>query len=242
LFSFAQRIYQILSQLLVGVMNSVSFPLLSSLKNEEDKLRKVFTSITFISSAASFPIFVGLAAVADDLIPWAFGPHWIDAVWPLRGFCVLGTLACIGVLQSALIQSKGKVNWWTWYMAANQTLSVAVVIAFYKYGVNILVGVMAVKTCMFWPISVAMTVRLLRIGLLQYLRPFALPSAASLAMILCVLATHHLLADSEIAIRLGAQLAAGAITYISVLFFFGKNAIAELIGFVKQSKSQKRQA
>jgi O-antigen/teichoic acid export membrane protein len=239
LFSFAQRIYQILSQLLVGVMNSVSFPLLSSLKNEEDKLRKVFTSITFLSSATSFPIFVGLAAVADDLIPWAFGPHWVAAIWSLKGFCVLGLLTCIGVLQSALIRSQGKVDWWVWYMTANQVLSALVVLAFYQYGVDVLVLALAVKTCLFWPVSVAMTVRLLNVSLQTYLSPFILPSFAAIVMFTCVVGTQQSLADASIIVRLAAQLAVGGITYMGVLIIFGRHKIIELLSLIKQARSQK---
>jgi O-antigen/teichoic acid export membrane protein len=239
LFSFAQRIYQMLSQLIVGVMSSISFPLLSSLRNEHEKLRTVFISITFISSAASFPIFVGLAAVADDLIPWAFGPHWIEAIWALKGFCVLGLLTCIGVLQSALIRSQGKVDWWMWYMTANQALSALVVLVFYPYGVDALVAALAMKTCLFWPVSVAMTVRLLNVSLQAYLRPFILPSFAAIVMFACVVLTQKSLADANILVRLAAQLGVGGVAYIGVLFVLGRHKIIELLSLIKQTRSKK---
>ncbi len=237
LYGFAQRIYQILSQLLVGVLSSVSFPLLSTLRNEHEKLREVYLSATFISSAASFPIFVGLASVASDLIPLVFGPQWIDALWALRAFCLIGLLACVGVLQSSLIRSQGKVDWWMWYMVANQVLTATVVLCFYRFGVSVMVCAIALKTCLYWPVSAVMTAKLLKISPLSYLRPFLLPTFAALLMFLCVILAQRSLADVDPVVRLAAEIGCGAVVYLVAILSLGWRRVVELMSIVKRTHS-----
>src|SRR5690606_6848680 len=134
---------------------------------------------------------VGLAAVAADLVPFAFGAHWEEAVPALQGFCAMGILSCIGVLQSSLITSQGKVAWWMYYQAAQQALSALVIFLFYRYGITVVVFAVVAKTLLTWPVSVALTLRILRIDVWAYARQFAAPAASCLVMLLGVLAVRH---------------------------------------------------
>ena len=89
LFNFAKRIFQILSDFIASPLSSVSYPLLSSFHSEPAKLRDAFQFATLASSIVSFPLFVGLALVADDLIPLVFGDHWVGAIVAVRAFCAI---------------------------------------------------------------------------------------------------------------------------------------------------------
>ncbi|WP_284343328.1 oligosaccharide flippase family protein, partial [Devosia nitrariae] len=53
IYSFARRVFQILSDLITGALSNVSYSLLSSMQTEREKLREVYGFATFISSAVS---------------------------------------------------------------------------------------------------------------------------------------------------------------------------------------------
>jgi len=217
IFSFSRRIYQILNDLIAGALRTVSFTMLSSLQAEHEKLKEAFLFATFASSAFSFPIFVGLAAVAGDLVPLFFGSHWAEAVPALQAFCALGLLSCIGVLQSSLITSQGKVGWWMSYQAAQQILSAVVILALYKFGITVVVVAMAVKTLVTWPISVALTLRILRLDVFTYMRQFLAPAVASLLMFASVLAVQGSMPETHPVLLLAAEVVTGALVYAAVL-------------------------
>jgi teichuronic acid exporter len=216
-FGFARRIFQLLNDLIAGALRTVSFTTLSSLQGEHEKLKDAFLFATFASAALSFPIFVGLAAIAEDLVPLVFGAQWREAVPALQGFCAIGLLSCIGVLQSSLITSQGKVAWWMYYQAAQQLLSAVVILALFRYGITVVVLAIAIKTWLTWPVSAALTVRILRLDLLTYARQFAAPALASAAMLASVLMVRHALPEAHPLYGLAADVLTGAAVYSSFL-------------------------
>lgn len=217
IFSFARRIFQLLNDFIAGALNAVSYSLLASLQSEHEKLKEAFLFATFASAALSFPVFVGLAIVAGDLIPVLFGAHWVDAIPALRSFCVIGLLSCIGILQASLINSQGNANWWFYYMAAKQATTVLVIVVFYRFGVSLLVFALAVHTFLMWPIAVWMVLKILKIGPWTYLRPFLSPAFASLAMLVGVLALRQYMIEDSASLRLISEVLFGAMVYCIVL-------------------------
>jgi O-antigen/teichoic acid export membrane protein len=217
IFSFARRIFQILNDLIAGALNAVSYTVMASMQSEREKLREAFLFTTFASSAISFPVFAGVGAIAGDLVPVLFGAHWVEAVPAIRGFCLIGLLSCIGILQASLINSQGNANWWFYYMAAKQLLTALVILGFYRFGVAPLVLAIAALSFLMWPISVAMVLRILRIGLWSYLRPFLAPALSSGVMLAGVFAARHFIMTQSAYLDLLAQIGAGAVIYGAVL-------------------------
>jgi O-antigen/teichoic acid export membrane protein len=221
IFSFSRRIYQLLNDLIAGALRAVSFTMLSSLQAEHEKLKEAFLFATFASSVFSFPIFAGLAVVAGDLVPLVFGSHWVESVPALQAFCALGLLSCIGVLQSSLITSQGKVGWWMTYQAAQQILSALVILALYRFGITVVVLAIAVKTLLTWPISVALTLRILRLDAFTYARQFVAPAMASLLMFAAVLALRYAMPQAHPLLALPAEMATGALVYMAAIMAMG---------------------
>lgn len=151
-------------------------------------------------------------------MPFAFGRHWLEAVPAIQGFCLIGLLSCIGILQASLINSQGRANWWFYYLTAKQAVSALIILGLHPYGVTAIVMAIALQTFLMWPISVAMVLNILRIGLWAYLRPFLAPTLASIAMLAGVLTLQRLAVPHSAFLHLIAQIAAGAAIYAAVLF------------------------
>jgi len=217
IYGFARRIFQLLNDLIAGALRTVSFTMLSSLQSEHEKLKEAFLFATFASAAFSFPIFVGLAAVSGDLVPLVFGEHWSEAAPSLQAFCAIGFLSCIGVLQSSLITSQGRVGWWMSYQAAQQILSAVLILALYRYGITVVVVAIAIKTWLAWPISVALTLKILQLPLRAYLRQFVAPTLACLFMLVCVLAVRHTMPEVHPVLGLAVEVLTGAVVYAAAL-------------------------
>ncbi|MHB2264601.1 lipopolysaccharide biosynthesis protein [Aliihoeflea sp. PC F10.4] len=228
IFSFAWRIFQILNDLIAGALNAVSYTLLASLQSEEEKLKEAFLFATFASSALSFPVFVGLGAIAGDLVPVVFGDQWLEAVPAIRAFCVIGMLSCIGILQASLINSQGHANWWFYYLVTKQTVTALIILTFYSYGVSVLVFAMAVQTFVMWPAAVWMVLRILKIGAWAYLKPFLAPTLSCLVMLVGVLFVKMEMAFEPAWLRLGAQVGTGALLYCATLALLDRRRIFQI--------------
>lgn len=232
IYSFAWRIFQIFNDLIAGALTAVSYPLLASLQSEHEKLKEAYVFATFASSALSFPIFVGFGAIAGDLVPVVFGDQWIAAVPAIRAFCIIGILSCIGILQSSLINSQGHAGWWFYYMVAKQAVTALVILAFHRQGVSVLVFAIAVQTILMWPVTVWMVLKILKIGLWTYFKPFVVPAIGSLVMLTAVSLEQMELATDSAHLRLVVQVATGAVLYCATVALFERRMLLKVCDLV----------
>ncbi|KKB75808.1 hypothetical protein VW35_18725 [Devosia soli] len=234
IYGFARRIFQILTDLISGALNLVSYSLLSSMQGEPEKLRSAYLLGTFASSVVAFPVFAGLALVAKDLVPVAFGDHWIEAVPIVQAFCALGILTAVGILQASLIRSQGQADLWFYYVLSKQVVTVLYVFLFAGWGLLPLAISLVILNVLMWLPSLHMVVRLLRISLLAYLGSFALPVLATLVMWGAGYLVQIELADADTTLRLITTIGAAALSYGAVIIVFGRDRLVRLLGFLRR--------
>lgn len=225
LYGFARRIFQMLSDVLAGPLNAVSFSLLSSLQTDATRRRDAFLFSTFLSALLSFPAFAGVAAVAGDLVPVVFGEHWIGAVYALQAFGAIGLLTCIGVLQSSLINSHGDADVWFAYSLIKQGVTVAYILLFGSFGVNALMNSMLVINYVMVIPTLFIVARILHLPVLRYLGSFAVPAMATVAMLVGVEATRFALAGAPAELRLISCIATGALLYAGVVLVLARDQL-----------------
>ncbi|WDR03534.1 lipopolysaccharide biosynthesis protein [Devosia algicola] len=228
IYGFARRIFQILTDLITGALNLVSYSLLSSMQQELGKLREAYLFGTFASSIVAFPAFSGLALVAQDLIPFAFGPQWVDAVPVVQAFCALGLLTAVGVLQSSLIKSQGQADLWFYYLVAKQSMTVLYVFLFAGWGVSALTNALVIQNFVMWLPSVYMVVRILRLSPWAYLNSFALPVFATLVMIGVGWLVQTELTGAAPLVRLGVTVGTCALVYAATVLLLGRHKLLEI--------------
>jgi O-antigen/teichoic acid export membrane protein len=236
IYGFARRIFQILTDLLSGALNLVSYSLLSSMQGEKTKLREAYLLGTFASSVVAFPVFVGLALVAGDLIPLAFGDHWIEAVPVVQAFCALGVLTAVGILQASLIRSQGQADLWFYYVLSKQAVTVLYVFLFAGWGLLPLTVSLVVLNALMWMPTLHMVVRLLGISLLSYLGSFALPVLATAVMWGAGWLVQREMGEAEPLLRLAATVCAAAASYGAVIVVLGRERLLRLVGFVRRKR------
>ena len=213
LYYFGQRLYNLLLSLVGGALSSVTHVLLSSLQGDLHKSREAFLIATYVSTSVSFPMFAGLALIAPDLIPLFFGTDWVEAIVVIQGFCIVGLLASIGIVQSAMIKAQGKVNLWFYYQLAQHIGTVLVLFFTYQLGLKILMLALILKFLVLWPISLLMTARLLDMKTSVYLINFGRPLLAVAAMVVAVMLVGNWAANASDAIKIISQFAVGFLVY-----------------------------
>ncbi|MDB5614742.1 MAG: lipopolysaccharide biosynthesis protein, partial [Devosia sp.] len=176
------------------------------------------------------------ALVAPDLIPFAFGESWISAVPVVQAFCVLGLLTAVGILQSSLIRSQGHANLWFYYILGKQAVTVLYIFLFAGWGVVALTNSLVILNLTLWLPTLYMVVRMLDISAWTYLRSFALPVFATIAMGICGWLVQLELANAEPLLRLATTIGAAALSYGAIIVVLGRGQIKTLTGFVRRRR------
>ncbi len=215
LFFFARRLFQMLSDLTVGVFSPVSNVLFASMQGEPEKRRRAFLIASFAATGVALPTFAGLLVLADTAVPLVFGLQWAGAVTAVQGFAVIGMMAGLGIVQAALIRSHGRADWWFWYQAGVQLSALPLIALLYPYGLGVVMVALALRTILLWPLTIRMTLHILDMRLPAYINSLRGPIGGSLVMAGVMAALPQLLAQGLSSVTvLAAQMLIGAVVYL----------------------------
>jgi O-antigen/teichoic acid export membrane protein len=109
LYRMADKLSATVIAVMVTAVQVVSLPQFSRLQGHPAELKKSVITCLWMSSIASLPALIGLAAVSDPLMA-AIGPKWMPAAAALKVLCILGTGAIFTYFTGPLMQALGKAR------------------------------------------------------------------------------------------------------------------------------------
>ncbi len=107
-YTRALQFQQIFTSNLTAVIQRVTYPTLSHIQDDDDRLREAYRKMIRYCTIASFSGLLFLAAVAKPLIIIFVGKKWLPAVFYLQVLCFLGIPHPLYVLNTNILQVKGR--------------------------------------------------------------------------------------------------------------------------------------
>lgn len=107
-YTRAEQFNIIFSSNLTTVVQRVSYPVLSSIQNEPERLREAYRRVIKSTMLITFACMLGLAAVAKPLILILIGAKWLTAVSYLQIICFSGMLYPLHAINLNILQVKGR--------------------------------------------------------------------------------------------------------------------------------------
>jgi O-antigen/teichoic acid export membrane protein len=194
-YSIAYRLLQIVTQLLIGVINGLAMPVFSRLQGEPEQLRKAFYSAIQLSSLVAFPAFLGLSVLAPELLVVLFGKQWAPSIPVMQILSLVGLLYAGFYFNGPVIMAVGKP---TWNLGLTLLQAVCNVVAFaiaVRWGIVAVAAAYAIRSYLMAPITIWVVHHLVRIEIATYLRQYAAPLVGGLIMVIAILGTKHFLID-----------------------------------------------
>jgi len=107
-YSVGYRLLSYLTQLVTGTVQSVALPVLSRLQADLERLRRVFIIMLEYLALGAFPVFVGIAFVAPELVPLVFGPRWSASIPVMQVLALAGAAKALPIATSTVFLAAGK--------------------------------------------------------------------------------------------------------------------------------------
>jgi len=102
-YRVAWRLIDLLSQMTVQPIVSVSFVTFSHLQSDPGRFREIFLKMIGLGAILTIPMLWGLGALAPDAIPLLFGPRWADSAGIVQVLSMMAPPLCMnGFLYAAL--------------------------------------------------------------------------------------------------------------------------------------------
>jgi len=107
-YTRAEQFKNIFSQNLTSVVQRVSYPVLSTIQNEEKRLQTTYRKIIKTTMLVTFSLMLGMAATAKPVILILIGEKWLPAVMYLQIICFAAMLYPLHVINLNILQVKGR--------------------------------------------------------------------------------------------------------------------------------------
>ena len=113
-YSFATTFSTLAQQEVGSIVSRVVPGIFSEVQTRVPELRRYFLLLTELLAVIAFPMAIGLALLADLLIPMLLGPKWNATVAPLQLLCLYSAFLSSQMLLSHVLMWTGqfRVNMW----------------------------------------------------------------------------------------------------------------------------------
>jgi PST family polysaccharide transporter len=176
-------------------------------------MRSAFYEATQLTSLVTLPAFVGLAAIAPDVIPFVFGEQWGPSV------PVTIVFACAGILQSfagfngSVLKAVGRPSWRLGIGALEATVTALAILLVVREGITAVALAGAVVSAVLFPLGFWAMERSIGIEARPYAAQFAGPLFAALLCAAAALGVRLAAESLPVALRIALSVLAGASAY-----------------------------
>jgi len=135
-YSQAYRWFSIPLGIVIGIVSSISLPVLAEVNNNDERQRLVFRKMLRFTAFITFPVILGTAFIAKELILILVTDRWLDSVVILQLLCITGIFLPIVVIYLNLLTSKGHSGVVLSLNAAYCFLMIGVLLLTIRYGIR----------------------------------------------------------------------------------------------------------
>nr|WP_246293957.1 lipopolysaccharide biosynthesis protein [Desulfobacter latus] len=140
-YFFAKKIKDIVNSQLVSSIQTVTYPALASIQDDDKRLKAGYRKVIQITTFILFPSMLLLAALARPLFMVLLPDKWLPAVPYLQLMCLGGVMFPLHTINLNILQVKGRSDLFLYLEIIKKTLTVIILYISYRYGVTgILIG------------------------------------------------------------------------------------------------------
>lgn len=226
-YDVAYRLFTNGTQLVTQSVSSVAFSTFSRIQGDVERMRRGFYTTTQVVSVIAFPVFLGAAALAPQLVELLFGAKWLpQSADVFRVLAFIGILHAVFYFNSSVMLAMGKPHWRLGLNALNAVANVVAVVLVVQWGIVAVAAAYVVRGYVLAPLQLVVVRKLLRFRFREYLRRLMPSLLCALVMAAAVVGVVHFAADRVSlpltvigAVLLGAAMYVGLIRLTSAALF-----------------------
>lgn len=233
-FSRADSLAQFPSSNLTGVLQSVTFPVLSTIQDDEARLSNAYRRFLRISAFVIFPLMVGLSAVADPFIRLVLTDKWEGAIYLLQILCFALMWYPIHAINLNILQVKGRSDYFLKLEVIKKILGVAILCVSIPLGLVAMCYGRVFSSVVCLGINTYYTKKIIGYGFLDQMKDLLHILVHSLVMYGIVLAIVHVMPTLWSQLLVGTL--AGIVYYIVGAYLMKFDEVNELLLLIKRKK------
>ncbi len=219
---------------ITGILQRVTFPVLSTIQNEDERLRVNYRKFLRLSAYAVFPLMMGLVAVADPLVRWILTDKWEGAILFLQILCFALMWYPIHAINLNLLQVKGRSDLFLKLEVWKKIIGVVTLCVTIPLGLTAMCVGRIVTSLIALFINTYYTGKLIQVGYWVQMKDLLPIFANSVVMLGVCLLVQMPLAGVHHALSLFLAVLVGGAYYVGSSFLFHSAELKELLGLLSR--------
>lgn len=218
-------------------ISDVSVPALAKLQKDHPRMCQTICSGMELNAVVSFAVFVGIAAIAQDLIPLLFGAQWTNAGRLCSLFALYTLINTLQVFFHPALLASGGMGRWVLLNVCHAAGVVAACLVGIQFGVQYLIVGLIIKSLFIFIPALLFLRQLIGLNPLDYCKPCILPGLASVVMFVLVRTAGQLLPlEAPAPARIACCVILGAASYATVIYVFNRRVFRQLIENIRHMR------
>lgn len=235
-YSKANTLSQFPSSNVTGVFQSVLFPVLSSIQDDEQRMLDIYKRFLRMSSFVVFPLMVGLAAVADPLIRLLLTDKWEGSIYLLQILCFSTIWAPVIAVNTNVLKVMGRSDYFLKVEIVKKIIGVVILCVTIPMGLVPMCYGTVVATMLSVYCDTYYTKKLIGYGLLSQLKDLLPLLLHSLIMGAIVLSVESCMSTETVKLLVGV--ATGIIYYILGAVLMNFKELEELLSIMRKKNNR----
>ncbi len=217
---------------LTSVLQQVTFPVLSQIQGDDERLRDAYRRMLRFSVFLVFPIMIGMAALAYPLVVALVTDKWAPCVPYLRVICLASMWYPVHAINLNLLQVKGRSDLFLRLEIIKKAIITVVIFVCVPFGImGICYGsVFTSLACL--AINTYFTGKLINVGFFRQMMDMA-PTLLNSLVMGAAIYLLTLLLDGNV-LKLAVGIPAGLVLYLAVAWLFRLPELKEAINIIRR--------
>lgn len=234
IYSRASSLAQFPSSNITSVLQTVTFPVLSSIQNDEELLTNAYKRFLCLSAFVIFPLMIGLALVADPFIRIVLTDKWEDSIYLLQIICFALMWYPIHAINLNILQVKGRSDFFLKLEIIKRVQGIIILCVTVPFGIVVMCYGQVVSSLLSLIWNTHYTKRLIGYGYFDQMRDLMPILTHSLIMGLIVWLMVHFM--PTLWLKLVVGIVSGIIYYIAGAYIMRFPEMDELLTILKLKK------
>ncbi|MEW6513529.1 MAG: MOP flippase family protein [Pseudomonadota bacterium] len=235
---YYQMAYQLMLfplQQVSSVMVRVLFPTLSQLQHDLPRLRSAYLKAISAIALITFPMMMGLFAVAEDFIIVVLGEKWLPMLPVLQILAWVGMMQSVATTVGTIYLSVGAIRKAFLLSLGTTPLLVGALIAGLPWGIQGVAISYALISFSIFYLTLFLAFRLISLSMLDFHRAIWRPLICSIIMLVIVMLFNQYLPIIDNGTRLALLVSTGVISYIAISIAFNRHQLIELRRIIRNA-------
>lgn len=231
LYSRADKFNQFASSNISGVLQRVSFPVLSSIQDDDDRLRRAYRKYMQISAFVVFPLILGMCGIARPMIETLLGQQWIKCAPMIQILAFAYLWDCVVMVNLNLIYVKGHSDYVLKLEVIKKIIAFSILVVTLFFDITVICWGRVVYSIIAFYLNTYYTKKLLNYGFFTQIKELAPILLMSLIVTGIGLAISYVMTNALVALI--ASLVVCPIAYVVMSWAFKVDAFVEVIDIIK---------